>query len=613
MLEEDRKADERKEKDLAKPVVLSKKERERLKKEEKKQKEEEKKQKRLEEKRLKEEKKKKPNEVAADLKGMMAMAFGPDQNEFSNSDVEDAKSNEEEDTEEASTTNLKNMYKDIKKIEEANEQVSNNVENATSNLGNIYKDIKRIEGKTDPIKSQELVGIAREVRDIDEKRVSDNKSSHNSRSRDKKVSQNDVVDDEVDEDGSDYDDDVYEEEDEDLKEVTDTKTVDIPTAGNEDEFSEGKKLVITKNIIPEYEGDLEAKKNDIVEFLDYSEEDVEWLEVKDKDGEIGFVPRSHVELYNEQLEPKEPKEPKKKSKSKWKSFRGSLAADLTGKRSLLESTALKNSGAVPSSFSDAILPSLVEEYNYSDYLKVKLTESNLNFKNFYWESKENKLRNKLVQFQKLFLIHKCTNIPTPNKDDVTVLSRTLRICLFDGVSILSNIHTIRAHIIGRDERTWNFEDDLSDNVSISDYSEFFIRSNLMNDNLNLSVLFELSIYCRINSTNEESDLCCGWSSLPLIDPATKQHLVNKSYDLILNGGSLFDSKIPLDPKTRRNSGSNFNDLISKMFKESKIKLNIKEPANVFLDTLNCLPEPIIGSTVTAPFIKYYREELGKFT
>ena len=97
--------------------------------------------------------------------------------------------------------------------------------------------------------------------------------------------------------------------------------------------------------------------------------------------------------------------------------------------------------------------------------------------------------------------------------------------------------------------------------------------------------------------------------MPFTDPATKQHIANKSYEIILNGGSFFEKKVPLDPKTRRNSGG-FNDLINKMFKESKIKLNVKEPSNHFFETLNCLPEPLVASTITAPFIKYYREELG---
>jgi hypothetical protein len=63
------------------------------------------------------------------------------------------------------------------------------------------------------------------------------------------------------------------------------------------------------------------------------------------------------------------------------------------------------------------------------------------------------------------------------------------------LKILSNIHTIRAHVVGKDERTWLFDDENTDVVPIIDYSEFFVRSNI-SDKPNLGILFELSMYCR---------------------------------------------------------------------------------------------------------------------
>lgn len=63
--------------------------------------------------------------------------------------------------------------------------------------------------------------------------------------------------------------------------------------------------------------------------------------------------------------------------------------------------------------------------------------------------------------------------------------------------MLSNIHTIRAHIVGKDERTWNFDDEFSDNVSILDFSEFFVRCESDKEKSNLGILFELSIHCLI--------------------------------------------------------------------------------------------------------------------
>jgi len=68
--------------------------------------------------------------------------------------------------------------------------------------------------------------------------------------------------------------------------------------------------------------------------------------------------------------------------------------------------------------------------------------------------------------------------------------------LFDGVKIHSNIHTIRAHVVGKDERTWVFEDEITDVVPLDDYSEFFVRSFLSTEIPNLGILFELSVHCK---------------------------------------------------------------------------------------------------------------------
>ncbi len=238
----------------------------------------------------------------------------------------------------------------------------------------------------------------------------------------------------------------YEEEDEITPEPE--KAPERKKIMKPDEFAEGQKLQATVDIEPEEEGDLKVKKNEILTFLDY-EDDPAWLEVETSTGKTGFVPRSKVREYNEDDESiiEEEAKPEKKS-NKWKLSKPKLK---------LGPDALKQSGSVPSTFSEANLPSLADDYSYDTFLAIGPTKSNLNFKNFYWEAKENRLRNKLVQFQKLFVVHKCVNIPVPNKADLTVLSRTLNVCLFDGVSILSNIHTIRAHVVGKDEKTWSFE------------------------------------------------------------------------------------------------------------------------------------------------------------
>lgn len=75
--------------------------------------------------------------------------------------------------------------------------------------------------------------------------------------------------------------------------------------------------------------------------------------------------------------------------------------------------------------------------------------------------------------------------------------------------------------------------------------------------------------------------------MPFTDEDKNFQLVNKSYDLVLNGGSVYDKDMPLDPNVPRNNGA-FNEFITKLFKESKIKFNIREPTSQAIETIRYL-------------------------
>jgi hypothetical protein len=51
----------------------------------------------------------------------------------------------------------------------------------------------------------------------------------------------------------------------------------------------------------------------------------------------------------------------------------------------------------------------------------------------------------------------------------------------------------------------------------------------------------------LKNADEESELCCGWAHIPFLDSSSRLALVNKSYDVVLNGGSVYDKNITLDP------------------------------------------------------------------
>lgn len=68
---------------------------------------------------------------------------------------------------------------------------------------------------------------------------------------------------------------------------------------------------------------------------------------------------------------------------------------------------------------------------------------------------------------------------------------------------------------------------------------------------------------------------CGWAHIPFIESSRFQ-ITNKSYDLILNGGSVFDKNVPLDP----NLASKLNVLIL------KYAINLGKYINFFIYFIN---------------------------
>lgn len=57
---------------------------------------------------------------------------------------------------------------------------------------------------------------------------------------------------------------------------------------------------------------------------------------------------------------------------------------------------------------------------------------------------------------------------------------------------------------------------------------------------------------KYKNTDEETELCCGWTHIPFIDGSSRLQLLNRSYDLVLNGGSVHDkTDVPLDPNLAR--------------------------------------------------------------
>jgi hypothetical protein len=77
--------------------------------------------------------------------------------------------------------------------------------------------------------------------------------------------------------------------------------------------------------------------------------------------------------------------------------------------------------------------------------------------------------------------------------ELVIVGRFIRVCLYDGKNILSNIHHIKARV-DNDETTWLFKTDASDTSKIFECSEMFLRCQMPTAGSNLGILFELSMH-----------------------------------------------------------------------------------------------------------------------
>jgi hypothetical protein len=111
---------------------------------------------------------------------------------------------------------------------------------------------------------------------------------------------------------------------------------------------------------------------------------------------------------------------------------------------------------VPASFAEARLAAVAGEHSVGRALRLPLAASGLSLRGVFWEAREARLRPRRAHLQRLLCLGKCGHVPAPSKEHVEVLGRSVRVCLFDGVAVRGNVHTVRAHLSGKDERTWHF-------------------------------------------------------------------------------------------------------------------------------------------------------------
>uniref|UniRef100_A0A8C9VET8 Nephronophthisis 1 n=1 Tax=Scleropages formosus TaxID=113540 RepID=A0A8C9VET8_SCLFO len=385
----------------------------------------------------------------------------------------------------------------------------------------------------------------------------------------------------------------------------------------EDQADEEKRadfFVVACSFKGEQEGDLTVQKGDLLRILSKNPDG--WWLAQDSKGRMGVVPKNFLKV-------RTPLIYKTTGKSEVRPLRhvcfnvcrrqrgGSLLLFIFSRshhsnwdvvrKAITEMNAtdvLSAMGAIPAGFRPSTLSRMLAEgntYRSSYYIQPELSRSQLAFKDLFWDPDTGSVRPRVTRTSLTLTLWSCRMIPGPGVG-VQVLSRHVRLCVFDGVRVLSNIHTVRACHSAKNPKTWTFSPRTAGILPSLLDGDCFVRSDAQSPEL--GVLFELGVTYIRNSTGERGDLSCGWAFLKLFDASGVP--VPYRYICSLGGG-------PFSPNIT--TGSVFHQMLASR-KQPKLLVKLRLPNTRTRATLNLLPDSLVGSTCSAHLLALYRQVLA---
>uniref|UniRef100_A0A8C4XBT9 Nephrocystin 1 n=1 Tax=Erpetoichthys calabaricus TaxID=27687 RepID=A0A8C4XBT9_ERPCA len=362
------------------------------------------------------------------------------------------------------------------------------------------------------------------------------------------------------------------------------------------ENSAGKKGLVPKTYLQIY------AKPGKVEEEEEEENDVE--EDNSDDEEIESEEESAVEAENKEkaAEFNEKSVKEREETSKWTAVRKAVTE-------VSATDVLTSMGAIPAGFRPSTLAQLLEgglQFRPSYYLQPEFSNSQLTFKDLLWDAEKGSLRARPTRVSLNFTLWSCKMIPLPGTS-IQVLSRHVRLCVFDGTKVLSNIHTVRATYLSKNPKTWTFSPRVTGILpSILD-GECFVRSNSQSQDI--GILFELGVSYIRNATGEQGELSCGWSFLKLFD-ANSTLIPSKTYELNVNGGTPYEKGVDVDPSVARRANNNVLHQMITARKLPKLLIKLKTPSAQTRTQLNLLPDNLVGATCWIHLLVLYRQVLA---
>ncbi|XP_060040563.1 nephrocystin-1, partial [Erinaceus europaeus] len=377
-----------------------------------------------------------------------------------------------------------------------------------------------------------------------------------------------------------------------------------------------KEYIAIGDFTAQQDGDLTFKKGEILHIIEKKPDG--WWIAKNAKGNKGLIPRTYLEPYDkggqessedgseEDVEVGNDTaegEVKQRTDSKWSAVRKAVSEQIN----IVD--VLTTMGAIPAGFRPSTLFQFLEEGNQfraSYFLQPELTSSQLAFRDLMWDAKTGTIRSRPSRVSLILTLWSCKMIPFPGTS-IQVLSRHVRLCLFDGNKVLSNIHTVRATWQPKKPKTWTFSPQVTGILPCLLDGDCFIRSNSTSPDL--GVLFELGISYIRNSTGERGELSCGWVFLKLFDDSGIP-IPARTYELFLNGGTPYEKGVEVDPSvSRRAHGSVFHQMMT-MRRQPQLLVKLRSLNRRSRNLLSLLPETLIGNMCSIHLLIFYRQILG---
>ncbi|BHF75436.1 Nephrocystin-1 [Sparganum proliferum] len=247
-----------------------------------------------------------------------------------------------------------------------------------------------------------------------------------------------------------------------------------------------------------------------------------------------------------------------------------------------------------------------ETYQYSlgYWLQPQLDSSGLRLADLTFDASASKVVPRPGQWQRIITIQKVANLPSLPQTDLMEVRKCVRLCLYDGRTVISNIYQMALSSSDKGS-VYSVNPLIIDPTQKSaEFSDVFVRRN--SADRDFSILFEVAATVRKLNSEETIEVGCGWATIPAYQEDGNP-IQNKVFELELTPGApmekrtRFSTDLPRFASASRRASSQL----------PKVVVRLAAPNKRQIGYLDCLPDTLIGGCAYLPLLVFYRELMAE--